>query len=107
MIHKLSISDRSFYKSRVLAPYVAILTAFLLVPMAEAEQQSYAKFNRQGELIRPEGWREWVYIGTPLTPNSLNQPEAAFRSGRLRPNAFYRHHRDSDCEVAVRTCYQT
>jgi hypothetical protein len=57
---------------------VFILTAFLLVPIAEAEEQSYAKFNRQGELIQPEGWREWVYIGTPLTPNSLNKPEAAF-----------------------------
>lgn len=78
MIQKLYIPDRRFYMGRVLAPYVVILTAFLLVPIAGAEERSYAKFNRQGELIRPEGWREWVYIGTPLTPNSLNKPEAAF-----------------------------
>ncbi len=35
-------------------------------------------FNAEGQLTRPEGYREWVYIGTPLTPNDLNPPEAAF-----------------------------
>ena len=36
------------------------------------------KFNAAGEMIRPEGTREWVYVGTPFTPNSLNPPEAPF-----------------------------
>ncbi|NNG15806.1 MAG: cytochrome P460 family protein [Gemmatimonadales bacterium] len=35
-------------------------------------------FTATGELQRPEGYREWVYIGTPLTPNELNPPEAPF-----------------------------
>ena len=36
-------------------------------------------FNDKGELVRPDvRYREWVYIGTPLTPNSLNPPEAPF-----------------------------
>lgn len=35
-------------------------------------------YNSKGELQRPEGYREWVYVGTPLTPNDLNPPEAAF-----------------------------
>ncbi len=36
-------------------------------------------FNAEGELIRPDfRFREWVYIGTPLTPNELNPPEAPF-----------------------------
>ncbi len=35
-------------------------------------------FDSQGRLIRPVGYRQWVYVGTPLTPNSLNPPEAAF-----------------------------
>lgn len=35
-------------------------------------------FTSTGELERPEGWREWVYIGTPLTPNALNGGEAPF-----------------------------
>lgn len=37
-----------------------------------------AKFTDDGELIRPEGWREWIYVGTPVTPNGLNGGEAPF-----------------------------
>ncbi len=31
-----------------------------------------------GELIRPTGYRSWVYVGTPVTPNDLNNGKAAF-----------------------------
>lgn len=38
------------------------------------------KFNSQNELIKldADNYRRWVYVGTPLTPNDMNQPEAAF-----------------------------
>jgi len=36
------------------------------------------KFDKDGNLIRPEGYRKWIYIGTPITPNDKNPPEAAF-----------------------------
>ena len=45
-----------------------------VVPPMEANYQ----FDKEGNLLRPEGYREWVYIGTPLTPNDMNPPEAAF-----------------------------
>jgi len=36
-------------------------------------------FNNNGELLRPDiSYREWVYVGTPLTPNDLNPPAANF-----------------------------
>ena len=35
-------------------------------------------FDSEGRLIRPVGYRQWVYVGTPLTPNELNPPEAPF-----------------------------
>lgn len=31
-----------------------------------------------GELVRPTGYQEWVYAGTPVTPNDLNDGKAAF-----------------------------
>jgi hypothetical protein len=31
-----------------------------------------------GELQRPIGYREWVYVGTPVTPNDMNDGQAAF-----------------------------
>lgn len=40
--------------------------------------KSYAKFNSSNELIRPTGYREWIYIGAPLTPDELNNGKAAF-----------------------------
>jgi hypothetical protein len=33
---------------------------------------------KNGELTRPTGWREWVYVGTPVTPNAQNNGKAAF-----------------------------
>lgn len=35
-------------------------------------------YTPDGALIRPEGYREWIYVGTPLTPNDMNPPEAPF-----------------------------
>jgi hypothetical protein len=31
-----------------------------------------------GELQRPTGYREWIYVGTPVTPNDMNGGKAAF-----------------------------
>jgi hypothetical protein len=33
---------------------------------------------KDGQLERPTGYREWVYVGTPLTPNDMNDGKAAF-----------------------------
>jgi hypothetical protein len=33
---------------------------------------------KDGELQRPTGYREWVYVGTPVTPNDMNDGKAAF-----------------------------
>ncbi len=57
---------------------IVVYWASLLVAPVKAGGEVMAKFNASGEMIRPEGWREWIYVGTPLTPNSLNPPEAAF-----------------------------
>jgi hypothetical protein len=36
------------------------------------------RFNADGELIQPSGFRGWVFIGAPLTPNALNDGSAGF-----------------------------
>ena len=36
------------------------------------------EFTPDGKLKRPVGYRKWVYVGTPLTPNELNGGEAPF-----------------------------
>jgi len=34
--------------------------------------------NAKHELVRPTNYRTWVYVGTPVTPNELNNGKAAF-----------------------------
>jgi hypothetical protein len=61
----------------------SVLFAFLaLIAVAPANAEgtgSYeAEFTKSGDLIRPAGWREWVFVGSPVTPNSLNGGAAPF-----------------------------
>jgi hypothetical protein len=66
---------------------VWILSALMLVFIlptgffsSTSEAEEAVKFNQKGELIQPKNfeWRTWIYVGTPVTPNSLNPPEATF-----------------------------
>jgi hypothetical protein len=45
---------------------------------AGAVRTEAAQYNAEGELLRPEHHREWIFIGAPVTPNELNNGQAAF-----------------------------
>ena len=30
------------------------------------------EYTKEGDLILPKNWRSWVYLGSPLTPDGLN-----------------------------------
>jgi hypothetical protein len=51
---------------------------------SSAQQQQQPRylpeFAASGELMLPKNeiWREWVYVGSPLTPNALNGGQAGF-----------------------------
>src|SRR5262249_40910299 len=45
---------------------------------AEAQQESAAVFDADGKLKLPTGFRKWVFVGAPLTPNALNNGKAGF-----------------------------
>src|SRR5262245_41740167 len=47
-------------------------------PSAAQTQQSAAVFNPDGTLQLPTGFRQWVFVGAPLTPNGLNNGKANF-----------------------------
>jgi len=62
-----------------LAVFVAVLALSFAGQVTADESGKYkASFTKDGELIRPAGWREWVFVGSPLTPNSLNGGAAPF-----------------------------
>ena len=50
-------------------------------PQAAAQDKAPAalvEFTADGKLKQPVGYRKWVYIGTPVTPNDMNDGEAPF-----------------------------
>ena len=51
----------------------------------------HASFNDDGSVQAPVDYRRWVYVGTPLTPNALNDGEAPFpefHNVYVEPTAF-------------------
>ncbi len=66
------------YLSLALVSAVLILLMGAAVAVADDAEKYEAEFTADGELIRPSGWREWIFVGSPLTPNSLNGGTAAF-----------------------------
>ena len=58
----------------LLACMMAALAFFATTPAAAKEYFTI----KGGQLERPTGYREWIYVGTPVTPNELNNGKAAF-----------------------------
>lgn len=45
---------------------------------APSQARQLPEYTLSGELVLPKNWREWVYVGSPLTPNALNNGHAGF-----------------------------
>lgn len=77
-----------------LAPALAIATTLSLAAGWSLAQDSNiigAQFNDTGEVLQPVGYRKWVFVGAPLTPNALNGGEAPFpefHNVYVEPTAF-------------------
>ena len=44
----------------------------------QAKKPGGAQFTPDGKMKLPTGYREWVFLGSPLTPNALNGGKASF-----------------------------
>jgi len=89
-------------KKLPLASAVALGVTILAGCAATADLQSRAKglagvgiaqaeFNDDGSVKQPVGWRKWVFVGAPLTPNALNGGAAPFpeyHNVYVEPSAF-------------------
>ena len=65
----VGIAALSFMLSRSLAPVAA---------QPSKTQAALVKFTADGKLKQPVGYRKWVFVGSPLTPNDMNDGEASF-----------------------------
>ena len=69
------------YLLATLAGLVSIAATFALVETratAVNASGSTALFESDGKLKLPTGYRRWVFVGAPLTPNGLNNGKAGF-----------------------------
>ncbi len=61
---------------------VCLLTGTVFFPetrsVAAESPQSTAVFDSDGKMKLPTGYRAWVFVGAPLTPNGLNNGKANF-----------------------------
>lgn len=67
---------------KIIRIYCLVLIALFGAGRLFAQESSAAigaaVFNSADELLLPLGYRQWVFIGAPLTPNQLNGGSAAF-----------------------------
>jgi hypothetical protein len=76
-----------------------VVTAFVVAApgiyvsnaMAAEKIKRHYKFDGAGNLRQPTGYRQWVFVGSPLTPNDMNDgaaPFPEFHHVYIHPDAF-------------------
>ena len=49
-----------------------------VVALSQSTTQKGPVFTKDGDLVLPSGYRNWVFLGGPITPNGLNDGKALF-----------------------------
>ena len=76
-MEKQRCTATQYRKVRGLAALLTALIAIMVSMPVEAAQRA-AKYNASGELQIPKNYRQWVFVGAPVTPNEQNSGKAAF-----------------------------
>jgi len=77
--------------SALLVSIVGVSAMWIMAAQAQDATVNMASFNDDGSVNQPEGWRKWVFVGAPLTPNALNggnAPFPEFHNVYVEPSAF-------------------
>ena len=61
-----------------IAVLVASVALFRTKSAVAQTERSAAVFTADGKMQLPTGYRRWVFVGAPLTPNALNNGKANF-----------------------------
>ena len=54
------------------------LTSSASASDAHHKDQNFGSFTKENILLTPKNYREWVFIGAPVTPNDMNDGKPAF-----------------------------
>ena len=73
--------DKQSFRSACIPAFLASIAVFVgIANIAHAQSNPSwgPKWTRSGELVLPNDYHEWIFLGSPLTPNALNGGKAAF-----------------------------
>ena len=69
---------KSLYFRKFLIGILALCLICIPFFLASAGEKMGAQYDKEGNLMRPEGYREWIFVGAPVTPNDMNGGKASF-----------------------------
>lgn len=72
------LESNTMYRKTSLILTAGLCAGAFLPCAAQAKPKADYRFTSSGDLVRPTGYREWIYVGTPVTPNDMNDGKAAF-----------------------------
>jgi hypothetical protein len=64
--------------SGVIVTTVLVQSLSTTSAQTETKPRYLSEYTADGDLILPKNFHEWVYVGSPLTPNALNGGKAGF-----------------------------
>jgi Cytochrome P460 len=64
--------------SGIIVATVLVQSFSISSAQTETSSRYLPEYTADGDLILPKGFHEWVYVGSPLTPNALNGGKAGF-----------------------------
>ena len=70
--------NRTFVLLLLIAGLAAVICFQRSTGEVMAASTDGPQFTAEGKLILPVGYRKWVFVGAPLTPNGLNNGKAGF-----------------------------
>jgi len=103
-----------FRVTAMLLIFTTLLTTISTIGWVDSNGSNYSnvrngpKFTPSGELQRPTGFRRWIFIGSPITPNALNGGAAVFpefHNVYVEPSVFdfyLRHQRWPEGTILVK-----
>src|SRR5215469_11143506 len=86
-------------KVRLAVPIGAVVV-IVAIGLSQPRAQKGPVFTQDGSLVLPTGFREWVFIGGPITPNGLNNGQAQFpefHSVYVERENFHFYQKHGDC----------
>lgn len=91
-------TTRSIVAAAILLSMV-VVAAGIQMSRAQSSPQWGPAWTATGELILPEGFHQWVFLGSPLTPHALNGGNAPFpeyHNVYVQPQAFQAYRRTGE-----------